>query len=385
MHIVSNDNFLETLTRDLKTTSGTWIVMGPGQSGRTQMCNTAFTRANLECINISTDNGSVKELSKSMEPHRDTLTISSFFSCKPRVLFLDDFDMYGTEKAIQNFVLAFIKHPNFVSSKLRIVMVVTTSHEKHFKDMAKKSIVLRIQNPPIEKALEYVAHLHPDIDREKLEKLCVDMQGNIGGILSRVSFLEQSDTYSVLIKDRTSHDMLHMLFRGKILPVDSDALYTYEPKIMAMLYFDNMNRYILNYPNGVESRRRLASILADMHILEEKAYGTCHSGVVNDIWCQLLCSQPAVTDSETQDMSYDHTKILSRTANRCNLNKRMYRVLHQLGVDQNCREVVFDVLSDTVVSCGGKKGMDDDTYALCREYLSTVGEIKKEYLDKYMK
>jgi hypothetical protein len=57
-------------------------------------------------------------------------------------------------------------------------------------------------------------------------------------------------------------------------------------------------------------------------------------------------------------------------------------MLQDIGIDQNSREVVFDVLSDIVLTqtC---KGVDEATYTLCKEYLQTVGGIKKEYIDKY--
>jgi len=379
--IVGNESFMDTFTRELQNAlTGSWLVVGPGQSGRTKMCGIVFGRAGLECVRVSCETGAVKELVKSMEPHRDALTISSFFNPKPKVLLLDDFDIYGDEKPIQTYVLNFLKHHNFTSSGLRVVMVVTTSNEKHFKDMAKKMSVLRVQNPRPEQALEYVIQRHPTIDKERLEQLCVEMMGNIGGVLNRICFLEQGDSYSTLIKDRTAHDILHLLFGGKINSSDADALYTYEPRVMAMLYFDNMNRYATQ---GDTRRQGLAKMMADMHILEERVYGSGQSGMVSDLWSYMLCSQPAlVNGTVTPRVPYEHTKILCRTANRCNLNKRMYRMLQSLGVDQNSREVLFDVLSDLVLT-RGKRAVDEEAYALCREYLQTVGEIKKEQLDKF--
>lgn len=378
---VGNKNFIETFARALSN-PGVYAVVGPSQSGKTTICEQIFNDAGLSSVKIPSDIDSIHAICRVMEPHRDALTISSFFCPKPKVIFLDDFDMYGSDKAIQRYVLNFAKHKNFASSALRVVLVVSYANEKSFKDILLKKIqVFRVHNPCPEDAFRHVHDVRPNVDKDRLMKLCREMQGNIGGILCKLEFIEQLDSRSLVIKDRTIYDMLHMIFQGRFGGEESDLLYTYNTRLVSMLYFDNSNKY----EKDCRARRMLASKLADLHVLDEGLFGK-HEGaefMVEHLLGRLLCSQPPFQQAlANTGGSYNHTRILARTANRCNLDKRIHKALSNIGVDQGCREVLFDVLSDAVLT-KGKHVLDDDTYGLVREYLQTIGGIKKAYLDKF--
>lgn len=382
MEVVGNQNFITCFCEKLST-CGASLVIGYGQSGKTSICNHVFQLKDLQVCKIPVDFYNTKDMVKYLEPHRDALTISSFFCSKQKVIFLDDFDNIAVDRSMISYINNFVNHPNFKRSNLRLVVTINANNEKQFGELKKRFDVFRIHNPTIQEAFDFLAQKNGSIDPESLLDICKEYNGNVGGILTRLSFIEQADATVVKMKDKTPSDVIHELFSGMVTPSQSDILMTYDPHIISMMYFDNMCKHLSHTSgaNSCKTRYAISKDLADFHVMDELGFRTQNIEIVNELLSYYLSSRPPLC-SIGDKSSYEFTKIMTRASNRYILSKKVHKKMSVLGVDQDCREVLFDFAADLVLT-KGKKAIDEDMYSICREYMQTIGEIKKEYLDKF--
>lgn len=376
--IIGNASFIECFTKKLCTNSSSIsIVIGPSQSGKTHICSEVFNKNNFDVHKIPTDIQNTKELAKLMEPHRDVVSISSMFCMKKKVLFLDDFDIYGSDSAFQSYLINFKKHKNFELAKMHFVVVLCVTKEKNFKSLIQKLEVFRIQNPPKEESLEYVMSLNPELNKDTLLPLCEACDGNIGILLSRVQFIKNCKYFDFVLQDKSMYDIIDMLYKKKIPESESDLLYSYDPRLLSMIYLDNMHLHDCS----VENRLRLVSHMSDYHIIDESLPVTYDHSITTHMWSKMLCNQPLLCCNGKDKKNYKFTTILNKTVQRCIYNRNIYTYLSDLKLDQCSREVYFDLMFDLLL-IHGKKYISNDSYVLCKTFIQNIGEIKKEYLDK---
>jgi hypothetical protein len=370
MSIVANEKFVDSFTNKLlNNPQFVCVVIGPG---KTYVCNTLFERYGFDVYKISGEGiATISQLSKLLEPHRDTLTIESFFSTKRKLLFLDDFDDYGINKTFHSYILSYMKHPNFASSGARLVLTISKHNEKYYKDFIKKIETFRVFNPDVLETYNHVLKSHPDIDKAKLMFLCKSMRGNIKSVINNIDFI---DTSAFILHDRTVYDIVHMLYKKQIPTQFSDLIYSYDPRIVSMIYFDNM----IKSNEDLRVRQTVASHFADMHIVDEFTH---ENGMMTDIWCHHLCLQPKLCDDDVY--SYEYTKILNRTIQRYTNNKNIYNYMTSINIDSDARELYLDIVFDNVLK-HGKKQIDPCAFDLCKSFIHNIGEIQKTYLDKLL-
>jgi hypothetical protein len=369
-NIVANKKFVESFASKITTTPQfVVLVIGPG---KTYICNTVFENCGFDVYPISGEYiTTVCQLSKLLEPHRDSLTIESFFSPKRKILFLDDFDDYGINKVFHSYILSFISHPNFASSGVRVVLTISNSNEKYFKDFIKKVETFRLTNPSPKETHDHVLKSNPGIDKDKLMFLCINMQGNIKRVTNNVDFI---DTSAFIIHDKNVYDIVHMLYNKQIPTQFSDVIYSYDPRIVSMIYFDNM----IKNNDDLLIRQNVASHFADMHIVDEFTHENC---MTTDIWCHVLTLQPGLPCDAAFD--YEYTKILNRTIQRYTNNKNIYNYMTSINIDSDARELYLDIVFDSVLK-HGKKQIDSCAFDLCKSFIHNIGEIKKTYLNKLL-
>lgn len=380
---VGNNSFVEVLEMKLKksintNTSYVGLVVGPSQGGKTMICSDVFKRLGFDVVKINDiEITNIKDLAKALESHRDTFTISSFFSSKPKMLFLDDFDVIcssGGDKAMLTYICNYIKHPNFSSAPVRMIVTISNTSEKTFGVMTKKvDDVLRIHNPTPDVAYTYLTERGFNVTME----MCYQMQGNIGGILGHVKLASEDDA-NITIKDKSQQDILEMVCK-KDPRVTPEVLLMYDARIMAMTYFDNIKKM---HVDPLQKKRKATALLSELHIFDERMYNNeTGSAMAVDLWCYGLLHLS--NDKPSKGMAYplSPTKILSRTSARYLLNKRIHNFLSNNGIDQDSREAVFDAMSNRVLT-KGKAGVDKEAFMLCREYMQTIGGINKDYIDK---
>lgn len=370
MNIVANQRIVESLTKKIvESPRYVCVVSGPG---KTYVCNSIFDNNKFDVYSVSGDDiTSLGYLSKILEPHRDALTIESFFSSRRKILFLDDFDDYGINKSFQSYILAYIAHPNFASSNVRLVLTISSHNDKYFKDFVKKVETFHLVNPTPIETYHHLLKSHPNVDKEKLMFLCKNMQGDIKNVLSNIDFI---DTDVFILHDRSVYDIVHMLYNKQIPVQFSDSIYSYEPRIVSMIYFDNM----LKSNDNLQIRHDVASHFTDMHIIDEFTH---ENSLMTDIWCQYLCLQPEIAGGDVK--SYEYTKILNRTIQRYTNNKNIYNHLTSINIDSDSRELYLDIVFDKVLQYG-KKDIDVRAFDLCKSFIHNIGEIKKTYLDKLL-
>lgn len=370
MNIVANEDVVASLIKKIEECPPyVCVVMGPG---KTYVCNSIFENNGFDVYSMSGDEiSSIGHLSKILEPHRDVLTIESFFSSKRKILFLDDFDDYGISKTFQSYLLNYMTHPKFASSNIRLVVTISKQNEKYFKEFIKKVDTFYLVNPTPTESYNHVSLSHPSIDKKKLMVLCTNMQGDLKNVLSNIDFI---DTDAFTLHDRSVYDIVHMLYNKQIPSRFSDSIYSYDPRIVSMIYFDNM----LKNNDDLQLRHDVASRFTDMHIMDESTH---ENRLMADLWCQYLCLQPTITSGDVN--TYEYTKILNRTIQRYTNNKNIYNHLTDINLDSDSRELYLDIVFDKVLQ-DGKKNIDTRAFDLCKSFLHNIGEIKKTYLDKLL-
>lgn len=370
MDIIGNESFISCFSKTLQEKKQYMCtVIGPG---KTYICKQIFDKCNFDVYDISREEtASVTGLAKLLEPHRDVSTIESFFSSKKKMLFLDDFDEYGTNKAFHTYLLNYVKHPNFSTSNVLIVLTISNQNEKFFKDFIKKVETFRLRNPLPCETYEYVIKTHPHTNPNDLKFLCNSVGGNVKSVLKNIDFINRKE---FTLHDKSVYDVVHMLYKKEIPIENSDCIYSYDPRIVAMIYFDNMAKV----SSDKAMRKNVASYFSDIHTIDEVTHE--HSMVTN-MWCNILCLQPKIPCSDK--FTYDYTRMLNRTIQRYTNNKNIYNHLTSLGIDTDARELYLDVAFDNII-LRGKSNIDKSVYDLCKCFINNIGEINKTYLDKLL-
>lgn len=378
MKFIDNDILIEEITTKMNDANPfLGIVMGSSLSGKTSICTYIFEKNNFDIITPSQDFNNVLDFSKFIEPYRDVVSISSFFCSKQKVIFIDDFDnITSNDKKYQTYLLNFITDSNFKKSNMKIVITISNTNEKYFASLFKKINVYNIKIPTIEKAYTYICELYPKLDQHRLQKLCTECKGNIGLVENNLHFFYQDNTIKNITIDKTIKDIVNMLYSKLIPHKNHSYLYSYDPRLVAMLYVDNM----IKYDHKLSNRSYIVSYLSDLHVIDEDTVSVNLNPYITDVWSQCLCLIPKVCE-ECDHKILDFTTIMQKTINRCLNKKKLLQYMASESIDYKSHHLLLDCMFDYIVE-NGRCDINNEGIVVCKDYIKNIGDIKKTYLDK---
>ncbi len=368
MRIIGNDDIVKNI-RNLILGTKAFLICVIG-NGRTYICNEIFNNMDIEVIRInSEDVKNIDYLKSIIESQRDVYTIDSFFFSRPKVIFMDDFDDYGIEKVYQKYILDYILHENFNASMVKIILTISNKNEKHFKTFCKHIKTIRIKDPDPVNVFKFYIDMYPNLNKDNLKKVCHEMQGNMKYISNNIPCINN------IFVEKSMYDIIDMLYKKQIKIKDSDIIYSYDPKIVFMIYYEN----IVKHKISIDDKLYLSSTFADLHILE-KSLNDNH--LLNHLLCKYICLLPPVKlEKNVNSKKYNFTNIVSKTIQRYNNNKFLTEYTENIDIDNDSRDILFEVYSNNILESDYGKN-DQKLYDVCKKFLVNIGEINKMYLEK---
>jgi hypothetical protein len=360
MKVLGNPGLIDALCKTLSQ-PGACLVLGPQGSGKTSICKHACELAGVKVRVVSSDISGVKGLHAVLDPHMNVVSISSFFCSKPEVIFLDDFDLYGTEKAVLQTLVAFIRNPRFKEAGLRMIVTAKSISETSLGSLKKNMCVFRVRNPPIKDVLKYVTQLYPLHDPVALAQLCDAANGNVGTVLSQAPYVVGCGKINARVADSTTSDIVAMMFRKDI---SADDIHAYDPRFLATIVLDNIP-FSQN-----DLRKQAARAFSTLHSMERQNDHFWTETWVSTLFCLPLEKSNIAFSSEIKGSS-----ILNRTARRVLAEKKLR------GIDPRARHLYFEVLSEALLT-RSKACPHGDNAALCKDYLQAVGGISRQFVNK---
>lgn len=351
---VGNRGVVKTMVETLKKHPSQVLVVGPTGSGKTTLCKLILDTLDLDVLHINgNETDDVKNLKRLVENFCTNRTIESFFSKKKKLVFFDDVDILLTcDRNVGGFLTTFLDNA-IKNCSISVLMTCSISEEKRLTELKKKVTYVRLANPFAKDTFVYTSGVldteDVEYDPTKLLKLIETFNGNIRNVFNNLHQLALSDdelkqekqtriTFDCNVFDVMKKVLKHRMTAHDFVIISDNnlvPLLVYENYVNEMFKnkYKQKNSVYITVFNDVISNFIHAEIL-EQHMYQYTDWSFYNlisilkCGYINHHLNRLETKKTGTYDG------YIFTQLLTKSALRCNYNKRMTLIKQSIGVSE---------------------------------------------------
>lgn len=324
------------------------LLLGHIGSGKTTLVELICKDLDISIIKLSFEGTSChKDNVDVIENALYKKHISSFFCNKTKCIFIDDLEILIHNDRFFNTYLQTLLKSKLPS--IHVLFTASTSDERKLSDIKKRMNVIRLENPIFDDAYTYVkriivAERYNTILLDQYIKECVlvhncNIRSTLLNVFSNLS--QKQEKFYKQFFDMGIYNIIHKVMdreyeRNSIIP-EVDLLVSYEPLLISLLLYDNVYDYSKLCLGSSLDLKCISSIVAnyfESNIMEYQAYNNNDmflqnlsyliktSTIVNSLQSLKNMTKPR---KSTCIPEYKFTQILTKTALRHNMEKKMVR------------------------------------------------------------
>lgn len=324
-----NDNRLKTLLLD-----------GPIGCGKTKLCKLICQELAFEPCFLNFESSSThKENKKILNNAVFSCNILDFMQKKQKCIILDSSEIILSN---DKFMLKYLEYL-LINQKLlefKLIIVVAKNEERRFSDL-KKLFHQRIslQNPCFHEAMQFLKTIvlteKIPINDKELTQIVINSANNICAILLTLQDLKFGSTRNNTYFDNSMVDSMLQLYKTHDIS-DLDVLCNIEPCLFPYLVYDNFHVYHKNSCTATDNLmiKSIVDSYIDANMLHVSMYQGEHQIATYIMLLSILLPiQKTHLKRGLSEKDFSHTQILTKTALKHIMDKKMFNLLHSHNKD----------------------------------------------------